>query len=125
MKGSFWRSMLIICLVQGFTTAISPYAGMITGGLVGIYIASRLWFVDHPAVWWYDLLFFAVLIGIAIVGASVFAAICSILPFTGITTRACRSLSFERALWLHVSMLCLIGGIFWLSVRFWTWWKLR
>ena len=125
MKGNFWRSMMVICMAQGLATAISPYAGMIVGSFAAIYMASHLWFVDHPAVWWYDLLFFAVLVSTALIGAGVFASICAVLSLTGITTRACQSMGFEGALQLHIWILCLIGGIFWLSIRFWTWWKLR
>ena len=125
MKGSFWRSVVIICLVQGLATALSPNAGMLAGGLIAIYLVGRLLFVEHPAVWWNNLLFFAVSSGIALLGAGVFALTCAALPLAGFTTRSCRVLSFERAILLHLWMLCLIGGIFWFSLRFWLWWRLR
>ncbi|MDZ7296310.1 MAG: hypothetical protein ONB14_12925 [candidate division KSB1 bacterium] len=125
MRDHIWRSVLIVCLLQGLATATSPYAGMLAGLFIGIYLACRLWFVDHPVVWGYDLMFCAILLGTALVGAGIYAGICAVLPFTGVTTRACQSLGFERALWLHLWMLGLIGGGFWLSIRLWTWWKLR
>ena len=125
MRREFWRSMLIICLLQGLATAVSPYAGMIVGVFIAGYLVSRMWFVDHPATWRYDLLFFIVLVGIALTAAGVFAGICAVLPVRVSTTRACLTLSFKRALWLHICMSGLIGGILWISIRLWTWWKLR
>jgi len=98
---------------------------MLAGLFIGIYLAARLWFADHPATWWYDLAFCGVLLGTALGGAGIYAGICRALPFIDITTRACHSLGFERALWLHLWMLGFIGGGFWLSIRVWTWWKLR
>ena len=125
MRGYFWGSMVIACMALGPATAISPYAGMIVGSFVAVYTASLLFFADHPVVWWYHLLFFALLVSTVLVGAGVFASVCAVLPFTGIVTRACRSLGFGDALRLHIWVLCLIGGILWLSMHFWIWWKLR
>jgi hypothetical protein len=125
MKGSFWRPVLIICLVQGLATTLSPHAGFLAGGFIAMYLVVRLFFGRHPVAWWYDLLFFAIAIGIALLGAGVFALACAALPLTGFTTQSCRVLSFERATYLHMWMLCLIGGIFWFSLRFWLWWRLR
>ena len=73
MKGSLWRSIVVMCLAQGLATALSPDIGMAASTFIGIYVACRLWFVDHPIVWWYDLLFLAVLVGTALGGAGVFA----------------------------------------------------
>jgi hypothetical protein len=125
MKTPFWRSVVVVCLVQGLATVISPHAGIVAGGFIAMYLVIRLFFVDHPVVWWYDALFFAVTIGVALLGAGVFAAVCAALPLTGITTRSCRIFSFERAILLNMWMLCLMGGIFWFSLRFWLWWKFR
>lgn len=125
MKGSFWRSIVVMCLAQGLATALSPGIGILASGFIGIYVACRLWFVDHPIVWWYDLLFLAVLVGTALGGAGIFAVICGVLPSTGYTTRACQSLGFERALWWHIWMLGVFGGILWFWLRLWIWWKLR
>lgn len=125
MRGHIWRSMIAICLVQGFATALSPYAGMVTGLFVAIYLASRFWFVDHPVILMYDLVFYVVLLVVAFLGAVVYAGFCHVLPFTGVTTRACQSLDFTHVLSLHAWMLGLIGGLLWLSLRTWAWWKLR
>lgn len=125
MKIPFWRSVALVCLVLGLATVISPHAGIVAGGFIAMYLVIRLFFVDHPVVWWYDLLFFAIASGVSLLGAGVFAGICTILPLTGFTTRSCQVLSFESAILLHLWMLCLIGGIFWFSLRFWIWWKFR
>jgi hypothetical protein len=125
MKTPFWRSVVIICLVQGFATALSPNAGIVAGGFIAMYLVIRLFFVDHPVTWQYDLLFFAIATGVALLGTGVFALVCTTLPLTGFTTRSCRALSFERATLLHLWMSCLMGGILWFSLRFWLWWKFR
>lgn len=125
MKSGFWRSLLVTCVALGIATAISPYAGLVAGGFISVFIATRFWFVDHPSIWWYDALYFAVLVATALVAAGVFAAVCALLPYTGITTRTCKSLGLLRAFWLHIWVLLLMGGVFWLSMRLWTWWKLR
>lgn len=112
-------------LVLGVAGSLSPYAGMLAGGFVGIYLASRMWFVDHPATWWYDLVFIAVLVGTALVGAATSAATCSILPLTGTTTRACVSLTLLGSLRLHLWVLCVTGGLTWFLMRLWAWGGLR
>ena len=125
MRIPFWRVIVLMCLVQGLATAFSPIAGMLAGWFIALYLVIRLFFVDHPAAWWYDLLFLATAAGVALAGAVVFAAVCMGLPWTGITTRSCLDFSFERALVLHLTMLCVMGGILWLSLRTWLWWKFR
>lgn len=125
MRDHIWRSMTVICLVQGFATALSPYAGMVAGLFVAIYLASRFWFVDHPVILMYDLVFYVVLLVVAFLGAVVYTGICYALPFTGVTTRTCQSLDFTHALCLHAWILGLIGGLLWLLLRTWVWWKLR
>ena len=116
---------MIACLVQGVATATSPHAGMLIAGFIGIYVASRMFFIDHPALWWYLLVFFGVLISVAAVGAGIFAGVCAVLPQAGVMTRACQSLSLGRALLQHISVSTLSGGLLWLSLRLWLWWKLR
>ena len=125
MRSHFWRSTLIACLIQGLATAISPYLGMMVGAGIGFYVVSRLVLIARAAVWWYDLSVVAVLISIALVSTSMFAGICLGLPFTGITTRACRAMSFGRAALLNLWTIALIGGAIWIAFRLWLWRKLR
>jgi|GEM_PF-2200064 len=120
-----WLSLVIACFIQGIATAISPYAGMFAGVCIGTYLAARLWYVDHPVTWRYDLAFWITLVSVATLAAGVNAVVCSLLPITGWTTRACRSLSLERVVWLHLWMICLVAGILWLYGRLRIWWGLR
>jgi len=121
----FWRSMVVICLLQGVATTVNPYVGMLAGMFIGLYLATHLWFEDHPATWWYDLILCATLGSAALGGAGAYVGICQMLRFAGIATGVCQSLGFARAFWLHLSMIGFIGGGFWLSVRLWAWWRLR
>jgi hypothetical protein len=125
MRKHQWRSLLVVCLVLGLATAVSPNAGLVVGWFIAMYVVIRLFFVDHPVVWWYDALFFGVAVGIALLGAGVFAGVCAALPLTGITTRSCRTFSVERAILANLWTLCLMGGVFWFSLRLWLWWKFR
>jgi|YNPNPStandDraft_1061719.scaffolds.fasta_scaffold58035_1 hypothetical protein len=124
MNSSFWRSVALLCLIQGLATAINPSLGMSAGLFVGIFLAARWWFVDYPAIWWYDLLFWLLILGVALVAASIYTGICAILSFASVTTRVCQSLGLARAFALHVWVLGLVGAIFWLW-HLWIWWKLR
>ena len=119
MRKHRWRSLLVVCLVLGLATAVSPNAGLVVGWFIAMYVVIRLFFVDHPVVWWYDALFFGVAVGIALLGAGVFAVVCAALPLTGITTRSCRAFSVERAVLANLWTLCLMGGVFWFSLRLW------
>lgn len=58
--------LLVVCLVLGLATAVSPNAGLVVGWFIAMYVVIRLFFVDHPVVWWYDALFFGVAVGIAL-----------------------------------------------------------
>jgi len=124
MNIGFWRSVVLLCLVQGLATAINSSLGMIAGLFIGIFLAVRWWFVDHPAIWWYDLLFWFLLFGLALVAAGIYAGICVVLPFANVTTRTCQSLGIARAFALHLWVLGLVGIIFWLW-HLWIWWRLR
>ena len=62
MKTSPWSSLAIVCLVQGVATVVSANLGMLIGIFIAIYLASRFWYVDHPAKAWYDLLFAVALV---------------------------------------------------------------
>jgi hypothetical protein len=116
---------LIICLVQGLTAAISPYAGMFADEFIAIYLVSQVWFIDHPYVWWYDLVVCALLMVMALLGATAYSGICTALPILGITPRTCQSFSFGRVFFMHLWMLGSTGGLLWLAIRIWMWWKLR
>lgn len=124
MKAGFWRSAALLCLVQGLATAFSAELGMSVGLFVGIFLAVRWWFVDHPVHWWYDFLFGCLLFGAAVLATGTYVGTCAILPIARITTRACQSLGVARALALHLWVLGLIGIIFWLW-HLWILWKLR
>ncbi len=125
MKNSTWRSLVIVCPTLELATAVSPNAGLVVGGFSAMYLVLSLFLVDHPVIWWYDLLYLAIAIGVALLGAGVFAATCAALPLTGITTHSCRVFSFGRVILLHLWTLCLVGGIFWFALRVWLWWKFR
>ena len=77
MRKHQWRSLLVVCLVLGLATAVSPNAGLVVGWFIAMYVVIRLFFIDHPVVWWYDALFFGVAVGIALLGAGVFAGVCA------------------------------------------------
>lgn len=125
MKVDFWwRSVAILCLVQGLATVFNPILGMVVGIYVGICLAVRWWFMDHPARWWYDLLFWGLLLGLALVATGIYTGSCAILSSAHVTTRTCQSLGIARALASHLCVLGLVGVIFWLW-HLWTLWKLR
>jgi len=125
MRTSPWLSLAIACLVQGVATVVNANLGMLISICIAIYLASRFWFVDHPAKAWYDLLFAVALVCVALAAGAVYLGICGLLPVTGITTRTCMTLSFRSAFLLHLWMLGLVGGVFWLIFRVWSWWLLR
>lgn len=69
MNKHLWRRVGLFSLVIGLTLVISPYLAMFAATFIGIYIAGVWWFTDYPAQWWYDFAYFAVLLGLAVVGA--------------------------------------------------------
>lgn len=52
MRTSLWSSLAIVCVVLGVATAVNANLGMLIGVFIAIYLASRFWFVDHPAKTW-------------------------------------------------------------------------
>lgn len=124
MKVGFWRSVALLCLVQGLATAFSATLGMGVGLFFGIFLAVRWWFVDHPARWWYDLLFWCLLFSLAVTATGMYIGICAILPIAHVTTKTCQSLGVARALTLHLWTMGLVGVIFWLW-HLGLQWKLR
>lgn len=125
MNSSTWRSIVALCLVLGGATVISPNLGMLAGIFVGLFLASSLWFVDHPAIWWYDLLFIAVL-GVTALGASlIHVGTCVVMPMTGYVTRGCVTLDFRDAFLLNLWIVGIVGVAFWMIFRLWIWWKFR
>jgi hypothetical protein len=122
---AFWPRLLAAVLILGIATSFSPYAGGLAALYIGIYLTIRLWFINHPLTWRYDATFWVTLAGVAILGAVVYAGICAVLPAAGITTRSCRTLGFERAVWLHLWMIAPGGGVLWLYARLKFWWGAR
>lgn len=103
---------------------VSPYLVMFIAAWTGIYMGAIWWLTDHPVDWWYDLVFFAVLFGLAITSAITSVAICSMLLSFGVTTSTCQALSFGRRFALAAWVLGLAGVFFWLW-HLWIVWKLR
>jgi len=121
MNRHAWLPLFVTCVIQTLATTISPYAGAWAAIGIGIYLAARLWFVDHPVTWRYDLAFWLALASVSVMAAGLRAGICTVLPVTGYTTQSCRSLSFEDAVWLHLATIGGVAAIFWLYGRYKIW----
>jgi hypothetical protein len=110
----------------GGLSAINLAAGQYVDATVALYFVTRLFFQDRVNVWWYNLVPFALLTAIALLGTGVFAVICSALPLAGFTTRNCNSFDVLAVLKLHVLMLNFVGGLVWFSfsaVICWRRWR--
>jgi hypothetical protein len=92
--------------------------------VIAVYIVVRLFFRNRVTVWWYNLVPFAWLTGIALIGTGVFAVICEALPLAGFTTRNCISFDILTVLKLHILMMNLVGGLLWFSFSAVIWWRL-
>lgn len=124
MNKHLWRRVGLFSLVIGLTLVISPYLAMFAATFIGIYIAGVWWFTDYPAQWWYDFAYFAVLLGLAVVGALISVAICVFLPYVGMSTYACQSLTLGQRVALSGWVLMFIGALFWLW-HVWIVWRIR
>jgi len=120
-----WLLLSVACVVQALATTISSSAGLFAGVCIGAYLAARLWFVDHPLTWWYDLTFWIAVVGVAVMAAGLRAGICTVLPVIGYTMRSCLSLSFKDAVWLHLGTIGYVAAIFWMYGRVRVWWGSR
>lgn len=101
------RPLIVASLIQAAATTLSLNAGLTIGLCLGVYLVVRLWFVDHPVTWRYDLVFWCTLLGVALFATALRGGLCLVLPIIGLTTRSCRTAHLEQALWLH---LWAVGG---------------
>ena len=124
MSKNLTRFVLLSCLGMGLAMVVSPYLVMFVAAWIGIYIGAMWWPSKHPVVWWYDLGFFALLLGLALTSTVTSVAICKILFSFGATTSVCQTLSFGRRFVLAAWVLGLAGVIFWMW-HLWIVWKLR
>lgn len=122
MNRSPWLLLSVACAAQALATTISTSAGLFAGVCIGVYLAARLWFVDHPLIWWYDVVFWIAVTGVAVLAAALRTGICAMLPITGYTMRSCRSLSFQNATWLHLATIGGMAAVFWVYGHVGLWW---
>lgn len=113
--------LVVASLIQAAATTLSLNAGLTIGLCVGVYLTARLWFVDHPVTWRYDLAFWATLLGVAVVATALRAGLCSVLPIIGLTTRSCRTAHLEQVLWLHIWVIGGSAALLWLYARLKIW----
>jgi len=125
MRVSFWLRVPLAGLGLGITTAI--HIGL--GGFLGIYFVGyfvlSLFFRSRENRWWYNLVPFAVLTGIALMGTGTFAVICAVLPMIEHTTQTCATVETTTVLWLYLSLLNSMAAMLWFGLSAALWWQNR
>jgi len=124
MNSRFWASVLLLCVALALVVVLNPTLGLVAGVFVGLYLATHWWFTDHPATWWYDLLFWLVILGSALTAAGIFRGFCAAPPFSGVITRVCQTHSFGQVFTLYTWVLGFVGFFFW-CWHLWIRWKLK
>ena len=123
--GPLLRRLLLLAAIQGLATTFSQPVGFLFGIAIGVSIAILAWSLEHPVVWWYDLLFALSVAATAVASTGIYAGVCSGASAVGYTLSTCAQLGVGDALRMHLAVLCASSFPLWLALRVWVWASLR
>lgn len=108
-----WLLLILLSTLLGVVSTFSINGGSFTAIVVGTVITTWVWFASRPFVWWYDLVFFSVLLCVAVSAALTTGLLCWLLAQAFLTTHVCRDYRFVTSFGATLCILLIPSGLAW------------
>ena len=87
-----WNWVIALILTMGLLNGVH-YRTLLIDPIIGVFLCILLWFTTRPSVWWYDFVYFGILLACTFVAWLISIAVCQILQLAIHITVDCQAVT--------------------------------